>query len=132
MTLGGSRAVSQGFSGGNLERPGLERLLSNVEAGRIDCVVVYKVDRLSRSLLDFARLIAERNPARVRTSRAGLWVQVQMAAARAYFFSPFANVGPGTNSPVLERVTSPRLSKNVRRPPALLGPNPVFLLISVI
>jgi DNA invertase Pin-like site-specific DNA recombinase len=57
VTLGGSRAVSQGFSGGNLERPGLERLLSNVEAGRIDCVVVYKVDRLSRSLLDFARLI---------------------------------------------------------------------------
>jgi DNA invertase Pin-like site-specific DNA recombinase len=46
-----------GFSGGNLERPGLQRLLENVEAGRIDCVVVYKVDRLSRSLLDFARLI---------------------------------------------------------------------------
>jgi site-specific DNA recombinase len=46
-----------GFSGGNLERPGLQRLLSDVEAGRIGCVVVYKVDRLSRSLLDFARLI---------------------------------------------------------------------------
>ncbi|MGD0114004.1 MAG: recombinase family protein [Armatimonadota bacterium] len=46
-----------GFSGGNLERPGLQRLLPDVEAGRIDCVVVYKVDRLSRSLLDFARLI---------------------------------------------------------------------------
>jgi DNA invertase Pin-like site-specific DNA recombinase len=46
-----------GFSGGNLERPGLQRLLEGVEAGRIDCVVVYKVDRLSRSLLDFARLI---------------------------------------------------------------------------
>jgi DNA invertase Pin-like site-specific DNA recombinase len=46
-----------GFSGGNLERPGLQRLLEDVEAGRVDCVVVYKVDRLSRSLLDFARLI---------------------------------------------------------------------------
>jgi DNA invertase Pin-like site-specific DNA recombinase len=46
-----------GFSGGNLERPGLQRLLEDVEAGSIDCVVVYKVDRLSRSLLDFARLI---------------------------------------------------------------------------
>ncbi len=46
-----------GFSGGNLERPGLLRLLDGIEAGRIDCVVVYKVDRLSRSLLDFARLI---------------------------------------------------------------------------
>jgi len=46
-----------GFSGGNLERPGLQRLLEDVEAGRIDCVLVYKVDRLSRSLLDFARII---------------------------------------------------------------------------
>jgi DNA invertase Pin-like site-specific DNA recombinase len=46
-----------GFSGGTLERPGLRRLLDDVEADRIDCVVVYKVDRLSRSLLDFARLI---------------------------------------------------------------------------
>ena len=46
-----------GFSGGNLERPALRRLLDDVEADRIDCVVVYKVDRLSRSLLDFARII---------------------------------------------------------------------------
>ena len=47
-----------GFTGGNMRRPGLERLLADIEAGRIDCVVVYKVDRLSRSLLDFARMIA--------------------------------------------------------------------------
>src|SRR6476620_80785 len=46
-----------GFSGGNLERPASRRLLDDVEARRVDCVVVYKVDRLSRSLLDFARLI---------------------------------------------------------------------------
>ena len=46
-----------GFSGGNLERPALRRLLDDVEARRVDCVVVYKVDRLSRSLLDFARLM---------------------------------------------------------------------------
>jgi site-specific DNA recombinase len=46
-----------GFSGSNMERPGLQRLLEDVGAGRIDCVVVYKVDRLSRSLLDFARII---------------------------------------------------------------------------
>ena len=46
-----------GFSGGNMERPGLKRLLADVEAQRIDCVVVYKVDRLSRSLLDFAAII---------------------------------------------------------------------------
>jgi DNA invertase Pin-like site-specific DNA recombinase len=46
-----------GYTGANLERPALQRLLSDVGAGRIDCVVVYKVDRLSRSLLDFARLM---------------------------------------------------------------------------
>ncbi len=46
-----------GFSGGNLDRPALRRLLDDVEAGRVDCVLVYKVDRLSRSLLDFARLM---------------------------------------------------------------------------
>src|SRR3954454_7733864 len=46
-----------GFSGASLDRPALRKLLADVEARRIDCVVVYKVDRLSRSLLDFARLI---------------------------------------------------------------------------
>lgn len=38
-----------GFTGGNLERPALQRLLADIEAGRVDCIVVYKVDRLSRS-----------------------------------------------------------------------------------
>ena len=46
-----------GYSGGSIERPALKRLISDIEAGKIDCVVVYKVDRLSRSLLDFARLM---------------------------------------------------------------------------
>ena len=48
-----------GFTGGNLDRPALQRLLADIEARRIDCVVVYKVDRLSRSLLDFARIMAQ-------------------------------------------------------------------------
>ena len=47
-----------GFTGGNMQRPALQRLLDDAKAGRIDCVVVYKVDRLSRSLLDFARMMA--------------------------------------------------------------------------
>ncbi|MGB2986049.1 MAG: recombinase family protein, partial [Phycisphaerae bacterium] len=46
-----------GFTGGNIERPAIRQLLDDVEDGRVDCVVVYKVDRLSRSLLDFARII---------------------------------------------------------------------------
>jgi DNA invertase Pin-like site-specific DNA recombinase len=46
-----------GFSGGNLERPALQRLIADIRAGRVDIVVVYKVDRLTRSLADFARLV---------------------------------------------------------------------------
>lgn len=46
-----------GFSGGTLERPGLKRLLEDVERGLINMIVVYKIDRLSRSLMDFAKLM---------------------------------------------------------------------------
>jgi len=46
-----------GFSGGTLERPALQHLLADIEAGLVDVVVVYKIDRLSRSLMDFARLV---------------------------------------------------------------------------
>jgi site-specific DNA recombinase len=46
-----------GFSGGSMERPGLKRLLADIEAGRVDVIVVYKVDRLTRSLADFAKIV---------------------------------------------------------------------------
>src|SRR5204862_7885691 len=46
-----------GFSGGTMERPGLQRLLADIRADRVDVVVTYKVDRLTRALADFARLI---------------------------------------------------------------------------
>jgi DNA invertase Pin-like site-specific DNA recombinase len=46
-----------GISGGTLERPALQRLLADIDAGRIDMVVVYKIDRLTRSLADFAKLV---------------------------------------------------------------------------
>ena len=46
-----------GFSGGSMERPGLQGLLRDIRAGRIDVVVVYKIDRLTRSLADFARIV---------------------------------------------------------------------------
>jgi site-specific DNA recombinase len=58
----GWKALSQeyddpAYSGGNLERPALKRLLRHIEAGRIDVIVVYKIDRLTRSLADFAKLV---------------------------------------------------------------------------
>ena len=46
-----------GFSGGNLERPGLKQLLADIDDGLVDVVVVYKIDRLSRSLMDFSKLV---------------------------------------------------------------------------
>jgi len=46
-----------GFSGASMDRPALERLLADIRVGAIECVVVYKVDRLSRSLVDFARIV---------------------------------------------------------------------------
>nr|WP_245222557.1 recombinase family protein [Ruegeria sp. HKCCSP351] len=46
-----------GLSGGTLERPALQRLLEEIDAGRIDMVVVYKIDRLTRSLADFSKLV---------------------------------------------------------------------------
>ena len=46
-----------GISGGTLERPGLQRLLDDIDAGLVDQIVVYKVDRLTRSLSDFAKLV---------------------------------------------------------------------------
>jgi DNA invertase Pin-like site-specific DNA recombinase len=46
-----------GFSGGSMERPGLRALLVDIEAGKVDVVVVYKVDRLTRSLADFAKMV---------------------------------------------------------------------------
>ena len=46
-----------GFSGGTLERPALQRLLADIAAGLIDVIVVYKIDRLSRALMDFSKLV---------------------------------------------------------------------------
>lgn len=48
-----------GYSGGTLDRPAFQRLLADVEAGQVDCVLIYKVDRFSRSLLDFARVMSK-------------------------------------------------------------------------
>jgi len=46
-----------GYSGGNMDRPGLKQLLAEVKAGRVDVIVVYKVDRLTRALSDFAKIV---------------------------------------------------------------------------
>src|SRR5438105_5829326 len=55
--LARTRCDDGGFSGGNIEGPALQCLLADIGTGRVDIVVVYKVDRLTRSLADFARLV---------------------------------------------------------------------------
>jgi DNA invertase Pin-like site-specific DNA recombinase len=62
QAFAGWRALSRqyndpAYSGGNLDRPALKRLLADIVAGKVDVVVVYKIDRLTRSLIDFAKLI---------------------------------------------------------------------------
>ncbi len=56
-TVVATRYDDGGFSGGSMDRPALARLLADIDAGQIDCIVVYKVDRLSRSLMDFSRIM---------------------------------------------------------------------------
>ncbi len=56
-TLVPDRYDDGGFSGGNMERPGIKALLAGIDAGEVDVIVVYKVDRLTRSLADFAKIV---------------------------------------------------------------------------
>lgn len=70
-TLVPGRYDDGGYSGGNMERPGLKALMTLIDEGQVDVIVVYKVDRLTRSLADFAKIVVanawrqrvERNPA---------------------------------------------------------------------
>jgi len=52
-----TRYSDGGYTGANIERPGVKQLLTDIEAGKVDCVVVFKVDRLSRSLIDFSKMM---------------------------------------------------------------------------
>jgi DNA invertase Pin-like site-specific DNA recombinase len=79
-----------GLSGGSLERPALQRLLADIAAGRVDIIVVYKVDRLTRSLLDFAKLVegcCQSN----RTSRNSGEVYLRLLALRQAIVSTSGN-----------------------------------------
>jgi site-specific DNA recombinase len=55
-----------GFSGATMARPALQQLLADLTAGRVDIVVVYKIDRLTRSLADFAKIVEPGKPLQSR------------------------------------------------------------------
>lgn len=71
-----------GFSGGNMERPALKRLMADIKAGKIDCLVVYKIDRLSRSLMDFTQLIETLNKYNVNFVSVTQHIQTTDSAGR--------------------------------------------------
>jgi site-specific DNA recombinase len=101
-----------GYSGGNIERPGLKALIADVESGLLDVIVVYKVDRLTRSLADFAKIV-ERLDAReasfvsvtqafnTTTSMGRLTLNVLLSFAQFERKSPAS--GSGTRSPPQRR-----------------------------
>jgi site-specific DNA recombinase len=72
-----------GLTGANMDRPALTRLIQAVEAGEVDCVVVYKVDRLSRSLLDFTRMLSVFRKTQSQLRRGHATVQYQHVARTA-------------------------------------------------
>jgi site-specific DNA recombinase len=67
-TLLRARYDDGGYSGGSTDRPALQRLLEDIRTGKIDIIVVYKVDRLTRSLADFAKLVELFDAMRCRSS----------------------------------------------------------------
>lgn len=88
-----SRYDDGGFSGGSMERPSLRQLLSDVEAGRVDAIVIYKLDRLTRSIRDFGRimelleqhsvaLVVVTQPINTGTSMGRLMVHILMSFAQ--------------------------------------------------
>jgi hypothetical protein len=80
-----------GFSGGSMERPALKKLLDDVRARRIDVIVVYKVDRLTRSLADFAKLV-------VTASAMAATIQDTTSFAGPREFAAFLGLTPKQNS----------------------------------
>jgi len=87
-----------GYSGGTMERPALRRLLADIVAHRIDAVVVYKVDRLTRSLSDFAKIVE------VFDAHGVSFVSIVPPEASAALASP-KNRGPDQPAPVISRAT---------------------------
>jgi site-specific DNA recombinase len=70
-----------GFSGGTMDRPALQRLLSDIGEGKLDVVVVYKIDRLTRSLFDFAKIVEALARERRSTER---WPEMGYLPTKSY------------------------------------------------
>ncbi|HYF94715.1 MAG TPA: recombinase family protein [Symbiobacteriaceae bacterium] len=78
--------VDDGYSGGNLDRPALTRLRQAVKFGRVDCVVVFKVDRLSRSVIDTVNLVLEEWDGRTHLKSAREPIDTTTAMGKQFFY----------------------------------------------
>lgn len=111
--------VDDGYSGSTLDRPGLNRLRKAVEAGRVDCVVVYKLDRLSRSVLDTVKLVLEEwdGVCFIRSAREPIDTA---SPTGAIFFYMLASYAEWERSIIRERTMSGKIKR------AQQGKNPGF------
>jgi hypothetical protein len=105
-----------GISGGTLERPALKRLLADVEDGLVDVVVVYKIDRLSRSLMDFSKLVEvfDRN-AELGASGVGWRVGAGSSSGRAAVSLSSSGLGSSGHVGLLRATTRRRERQSGRR-----------------
>ncbi|HWI63221.1 MAG TPA: recombinase family protein [Symbiobacteriaceae bacterium] len=111
--------VDEGYSGGSLARPGLERLRRAVAAGQVQCVVVYKLDRLSRSVLDTVKLVLEEwdGLCTLRSAREPIDTS---SPTGAVFFYMLASYAEWERSVIRERTLSGKIKR------AQEGKNPGF------
>lgn len=102
--------VDDGYSGGNMDRPALARLRSFVRSGKVDCVVVFKLDRLSRSVIDMVNLVLEEwdGLTHVKSAREPLDTSSAMGKQFFYMLVSFAE---WERSVIRERMTSGRLAR---------------------
>ena len=82
-TLVPNRYDDGGFSGGSMLRPGLKALLADIEAGLVDVIVVYMVDRLTRSLADFAKIVEPLDAKQARSPASGFATRSRHPRRRA-------------------------------------------------
>lgn len=99
--------VDEGYSGGNLERPGMTKLRKLVKLGKVDCVVVFKVDRLSRSVIDTVNLVLEEWDGRTYLKSAREPIDTTTAMGKQFFYM-LVSYAEWERSVIRERTVSGR------------------------
>ncbi|MFZ5813891.1 MAG: recombinase family protein [Bacillota bacterium] len=102
--------VDDGWSGGSLERPALTRLRGRVQAGEIDCVVVFKLDRLSRSVIDMVNLVLEEWDGLTHVKSAREAVDTSSAMGKQFFYM-LVSFAEWERSVIRERTTAGRQAR---------------------